>query len=80
MRKTITNLTSASERASIQYTFDLFRLDPNAINCDMWQPSGNGGRLGIWLVQLAIANISGASFTNILPAGDDLPGSYWECK
>lgn len=71
-----TYFTSAAERASIQYTFDFFRLDPNAISCDIWQPSGNGGRFGIWPVQWAIANISGASLTSILPAGAERPGSY----
>lgn len=71
-----TYLTSASDRASIQYTFDFFLREPNAISCDMWQPSGSGGRFGIWPVHWAIANISGASFTNTFPAGADRPGSW----
>lgn len=67
-------LTSWSDLASIQYTLD-FRLDPKAIKCDTQLPSGNGGLLGICPVQCAIANISGASFTRILPAGDARPAS-----
>lgn len=68
-------LTSSSDFASIQYTFDFFRLEPNAINCETLQLSGSGGLRGIWTVQWAMANISGASFTNIFPAGDDRPAS-----
>lgn len=74
--KKITHLTSCSDFASIQYTLDFFRREPKAISCEIVQPSGSGGRFGICPVQCAIANISGASLTNILPAGDDRPGSY----
>lgn len=69
--------TSCSDFASIQYTFDFRLRDPSAINCDRWQPAGNGGRHGICDVQLAIATISGASLINTLPLGDCFPGS---CK
>lgn len=43
----------------------------------MWQPSGRFGRRGTCCVQWEMANISGASFTKILPAGAERPGSYW---
>lgn len=41
----------------------------------MEQPSGMSGLRGIWPVHWEIASISGASFTNIFPLGEDLPGS-----
>lgn len=69
-------LTSFSDCAIIQYTLERFRLEPNAINWFTEQPSGMGGLLGIWPVQWAIANISGASLTSIFPLGDAFPGSY----
>jgi hypothetical protein len=70
-------LTSCSDCANIQYTFDLLRREPNAINWDNEHPSGIGGRLGTWLVHCDIANISGASLTRTFPDGDDFPGSYF---
>lgn len=69
-------LTSFSDCAIIQYTLERFRLEPNAINWLTEHPSGIGGLLGIWPVQCAIANISGASLTSIFPLGDAFPGSY----
>lgn len=73
-------LTSCSDWASIQYTFERFRRDPSAINCLTEQPSGIFGRFGICPVHWLIANISGASFTRILPLGDDLPGSCYKSQ
>lgn len=73
-------LTSWSDLASIQYTLHFFRREPKAISCDTLQPCGSGGRLGICPVQCAMANISGASLTNILPDGVDRPGSYCTMK
>lgn len=68
-------LTSTSDWASIQQTLEGFRRDPSAMSWVTEHPSGKWGRRGIWLVHCEMASISGASFTKILPLGDDLPGS-----
>lgn len=73
-------LTSTSDWASIQQTLEGFRRDPRAISWETEHPSGKWGRRGIWLVHCEMASISGASFTIVLPLGDDLPGSCGGCK